>query len=96
VQISVNIPDQVAEQIASGTADMPRAILEAVALEGFRSERLSEGEIRELLGFETRMEVHAFLKAHGAWMHYTMDDADRDLETSRRVREKLRVEKSSR
>jgi hypothetical protein len=31
-----------------------RAALEALALEGYRSERLSEYDVRQLLGFETR------------------------------------------
>lgn len=92
MQISVDIPDEVAAQLAAGGKDLPRAALEALALEGYRSESLSEAEIRQLLGFETRTEVHAFLKDHSAWMHYSFEDAERDLETSRRVRSGLPAE----
>jgi Uncharacterised protein family (UPF0175) len=92
VQVSLTIPDEVAVQIAACGKDLSRAALEALALEGFRSESLSEAEIRQMLGFETRTEVHAFLKAHSAWMHYTLEDAERDLATSRRVREQLTPE----
>ena len=34
-------------------------------LEGYRSGILTESQVRRMLGFETRMEVNAFLKDHG-------------------------------
>jgi hypothetical protein len=87
VQITVDIPDELATQIASGHESLSRVALEALALEGYRNQALSEAQVRQMLGFETRMEVHAFLKAHGAWMHYSTEDADRDLITSRNARQ---------
>ena len=58
-----------------------RAALEAIALEAYRNDRLSEAEVRRLLAFETRMEVDAFLKEHGISLPYTYEDfpPDRDL-----------------
>jgi len=91
VQIKVTIPDEVAAQIAAGGKDLSRAALEALALEGYRSESLTEAEIRQMLGFETRTEVHAFLKDHSAWMHYTFEDAERDLAASRQVRTRMQA-----
>ena len=41
-------------QIISTGKDPSRAALEALALEGYRTEQMSEAEIRQLLGFETR------------------------------------------
>ena len=49
-----------------------------MALEGYRADRLTEADLKELLGFETCMEVHGFLKDHGAFMHYTAEDLGRD------------------
>jgi predicted HTH domain antitoxin len=70
----------------SDGVDLSRAALEALAVEGYRTERLSESEIRHLLGFETRMEVHAFLKEHGAYLHYSVEDLERDRESALRLR----------
>ena len=89
MQVTVNIPDELAAQILSEGKDLSRSALEALVLEGYRAEQISEAEIRQLLGFETRMEVHAFLKEHHAFLHYSREDADRDLETARRVRANL-------
>jgi len=49
--------------------DPARAGLEAIALKGCRRDRHTEYDVRELLGFETRMEVDGFLKEHGAFLH---------------------------
>jgi len=86
MQVTLNIPDELAAQIVAGDGDISRAALESLAIEGYRTERLSESEIRHLLGFETRMEVHAFLKEHGAWLHYSFADMEQEHETAIRVR----------
>jgi hypothetical protein len=85
MEVTLNIPDELAAQIISEGKDPSRTALEALALEGYRTEQMSEAEIRQL-GFETRMEVHAFLKEHGAFLHYSLADAAKDRETALRVR----------
>lgn len=86
MQFALNIPDDVAAQIMSGGVDISRAALEALAIEGYRSERLSESDLRRMLGFETRMQVHAFLKGHGVYLHYSLSDLERDRESAMRTK----------
>jgi post-segregation antitoxin (ccd killing protein) len=86
MQFTVDIPDELAAQVIAGGENLSRAALEAIAAEGYRMERLSESEIRRLLGFETRMEVHAFLKEHGAYLHYSLADLERDRESALRMK----------
>jgi Uncharacterised protein family (UPF0175) len=88
MQVTLDIPDTFAEQLLAAGQDPSRAALEALAVEGYRTEQLSEFEIRQMLGFETRMEVHAFLKEHGAYLHYTLADLEKDEASSSRFREK--------
>lgn len=90
MQVTLDIPDELAAQMVSGGENLTRAALEALAVEGYRTERLSESEIRRLLGFETRMEVHAFLKERGAWLHYSVSDLERDRESALRARARRR------
>ena len=40
-----------------------------------------------MLGFQTRIEVDAFLKLHGVYRNYTEEDLDRDIETLRQLRQ---------
>jgi hypothetical protein len=88
--VTVEIPDKLIEAFAPGGGDVSRAVLEAMALEGYRTDRLSEYEVQQLLGFESRMDVHGFLKQHGVYLNYTIEDLQQDtavaLETARKVR----------
>ena len=59
-----------------------RAALEALALEGVRSEKLSPAQVRRLLGFRTRDRLDAFLKTHGVDLPITIEQVRRDSETT--------------
>src|SRR5271170_6066658 len=84
MQIAIEIPDNIAGVIAP-EEDPARAALEALALEGYRSRRLGESAVRRLLGLQTRIEVHAFLKAHGVYLNYSMADLEHDMREADRV-----------
>ncbi len=95
MEITLNIPDELARQVTSEGKDPARVALEALALEGYRTERLSESAVRQMLGFETRMEVHAFLKQHGVYLHYDVADLEQDQVTAEKVRGRLQDERAS-
>jgi predicted HTH domain antitoxin len=83
MNIELQIPDEVARVLSSEYADLPRAAVEALALEGYRSNRLSDGQLRQMLGFSSRMQVHAFLKERGIPLNYSLADLEHDRETSK-------------
>jgi len=83
MQVVFDIPDEMAQQFAASGESLSRAALEAFALEGYRTERLSESEICRLLGFETRIQVHGFLKEHHCYLNYSLDDLKNDIETAK-------------
>jgi hypothetical protein len=43
-----------------------------------RQQGLTTAELRRLLGFVTRAALDGFLKAHGVYVDYTLDDLERD------------------
>jgi hypothetical protein len=47
---------------------------------------LTHAQLRRLLGFGSRVEAGAFLKQHGVYLEYSLDDLDRDTASSRGVR----------
>jgi Uncharacterised protein family (UPF0175) len=77
--IVLNLPEDVAKDLSMEERDLPRLALEAMALEGYRSRHLSEEQVRRMLGFESRWDVHAFLKEHGVYLNYSMEDLKEDL-----------------
>ncbi len=94
MQITLNIPDELAKQVAAGGQDPARLALEALALEGYRSERLSESEVRRMLGFESRLQVHAFLKEHGVYLQYGPEELKQDKQAADRLVAELRERQS--
>jgi hypothetical protein len=91
--ITIEIPDELAAALTASGRDLCRAALEAIALDGYRSDRLTEADIRQLLGFETRMEVHGFLKEHGAFLPCTVKDLEHDREVARQVAQRAQTER---
>ena len=85
MQIKFSIPDELVRQMTLQGKDPARVALEALASEGYRSELLSESDLRKMLGFQTRMEVHAFLKERGVYLHYAVSDLKHDQATAERL-----------
>lgn len=81
MDVQVQIPDDVAHTLQIEQPDLSRAAVEALALEGYRRRRLSEAQLRRMLGFRTRMQVHEFLKANNVYLNYSVGDLERDLES---------------
>ncbi len=78
MRIVLDIADDMAAQLSQQGQDLARTLLEAIALEGYRSGKLTEAEVRQLLGYQTRMEVDGFLKEHGIYLEYTLEDLERE------------------
>ena len=85
MEVRIHIPDDVAAQIQRNGDDLPRDVIEAYALEGYKSGRLTAYQVQEILGLETPMEVDGFLKGHGVYADYSEQDLEEDLATSRRI-----------
>ncbi len=86
MHVTIELPEEIAEELrARNGAGLPRAILEMVALEGYRSETLTHAQVGRLLGMEHPLRVEAFLKEHGVPLDYTREDLEQDRETHRRL-----------
>ncbi len=85
MQIRFELPKDIAQQLESRWKDLPRAALESLALEAYRSHALTAAQLSRLLGFLTRMQVDAFLKEHEVY-EYTAADFEQDRETLHQLR----------
>jgi predicted HTH domain antitoxin len=86
MQVTVEIPDDMAQRLTPKGQDPARATLEAVAIEGYRSGALTAYQTRRLLGFETRYELDGFLKQHNVWEHaYSVEDLEQDRRTMQQL-----------
>jgi hypothetical protein len=85
MNVTVEIPDNLARSLRDAGGDIPRRVLEALALEEYKSGRLTEAELRQAVGFETRYELDGFLKQHQVWLDYGDEDLARERATLERL-----------
>jgi hypothetical protein len=85
MEVSIYLPDDIIPRDQAQWEDVPRHVLESLALAWYQSGELSEELVRRLLGYNTRLEVHAFLKNHDVPLRYTLDDLEKDREAHRRL-----------
>jgi hypothetical protein len=79
MQVMIDLPEDIAEALACRNgADLPRALLERIALEGYRSGDLTHAQVMRLLGFKNRVEVDGFLKQAGIYLEYSEADLERE------------------
>ncbi|MFZ3340895.1 MAG: UPF0175 family protein [Terriglobales bacterium] len=81
----LELPEDIAQGLETKWTDLPRAAVESLALEAYRSNALSAAQLRRLLRFETRMQVDDFLKQHEVY-EFTVADFKQDCETLRQLR----------
>jgi hypothetical protein len=85
MNLTVEIPDDLAGRLNAAGGDLSRRALEGLALEEYKSGHLTEDELRRLLGFGTRYQLDGFLKAHDVWIEYTVEDFRREVDSLGRL-----------
>ena len=85
MEVAFNIPDDLASRVNAGGQDLPRRALEAFALEEYKTGHVTTEDLRRMLGYTTRYQLDGFLKDHGVFYDYTMDDFNREQETLSRL-----------
>jgi hypothetical protein len=88
MQITINIPDDIAQQLTETPDQLRRHLLELLVIEAYRTERITHFQVGQLLKLPSRWAVDAFLKTHHAYLHYNEEDLESDRETLRQLRAK--------
>lgn len=76
MEVTISIPDKFVAA-AGASADVSRQMLEAFAIENYRQEKMSLGQIAELLELSID-EANAFLKKHRIPLNYDFNDLEQD------------------
>jgi hypothetical protein len=79
--VTLEIPEELSAALSIPGQDLSRTVFEAAALEAYRQRKITDAQLRRLLGFETRYELDGYLKAHEIWLDYTAEDLERDRAT---------------
>jgi len=79
VHVAIDIPDDIGQVLAAQSGGASRAVLEAVAIEAYRSGSITPAQVQQMLGLRSRWETEAFLKRAEAFHEYTKEDLERDI-----------------
>ena len=85
MQITINLPDDIANQLQLQPANISRRILELIAADNYRQGRIGAAQVRRMLNFSSRWETYEFLKREKAYLPYTEDDLEHDVQAIRNV-----------
>ena len=80
MQVTVEIPDQFIRHLVPESQDAARLLFEESVTGVYRDSQLTMEQVRQLLGFGTRMRVNTFLQKHEVF-DYTVDDLNQDMAT---------------
>jgi predicted HTH domain antitoxin len=83
MEVTISLPEDISESLRGQWGNVSRHALETIAVEGYRTNALSEAQVRRLLRLETRFEVHALLKEHKVPLRYAQADLEEDLAAQR-------------
>ena len=78
MNVAIEIPDHIGPVLASHAGES-RAVLEAVAVEAYRSGTITPAQVQQMLGLPPRWDTGSFLRRAEAYHDYTMDDLERDI-----------------
>jgi hypothetical protein len=67
--VKIELSAEIEAALREHWKDLPRAVLEAVAIEGYREGVLSHKQVGDLLGASSRWEVENFLAEHKPNVH---------------------------
>jgi hypothetical protein len=79
VNVAIDIPDEIGQVLATQAGGVTRAVLEAVAIEAYRSDTITPAQVQQMLGLSSRWETETFLRRAEAFHDYTMDDLASDI-----------------
>jgi len=80
MQLTIELADEWAAHLGGEAVhgELERRALEAFALEELRAGRITELQLRRMLGL-ARIQLDGFLKSHGIYEDVTLEDVERDI-----------------
>jgi predicted HTH domain antitoxin len=85
MQITIELPDDIANQLQLQPANISRRVLELIAADNYRQGRIGAAEVRQMLNFSSRWETYDFLKREKAYLPYTENDLEQDVKAIRSI-----------
>jgi predicted HTH domain antitoxin len=86
MQITVEIPDEIAQRLDQTPGSLSRHLLELIIADAYRCGKVNTAEVHQILQLPSRLETHAFLKRMGVYLNYDEAELEQDLQTLKKFR----------
>ncbi len=86
MQITVEIPDEIAQRLDQTGDSLSRRLLEVIIADAYQCGKINTAEVRQVLKLPSRLETHAFLKRMGVYLNYDEAELAQDLQTLKEFR----------
>ncbi|XWK89940.1 MAG: UPF0175 family protein [Phormidium sp.] len=86
MQITVEIPDEIAQRLDQNWGTLSRRLLEVIVADAYNCGKVNTAEVRQILNLSSRLETHAFLKRMGVYLNYDEAELEQDLQTLQEFR----------
>lgn len=93
MKITLDIPDDIVPGLAERRRTPSEAVRDVLVIDAYRRNRIGTARARTLLEIASGHEFDALLKAHGVVLDYTIDDFERDGDTSAGLRRRRTSER---
>ncbi len=77
--LTVEIPETAAPALRDSYGELSRALIESLAVEGYRSGRISLHTVGQMLGHDSRWPTQDFLAEHNAWPAQSVEEFEKEL-----------------
>lgn len=81
MQITIEIPDDLAERLDQAEGNLSRQLLELIVADAYRRGKLNTAEVGQILQLPSRLATHAFLKRMETYINYDEAELNQDLQT---------------
>ncbi|MEA5551353.1 UPF0175 family protein [Anabaena cylindrica UHCC 0172] len=81
MQITIEIPEDIGNQLQHNWQDLPQKILEILAIEAYRSGIMTAGQIQQLLQFDSLSKTQVFLNPSQVSLDYTQENLEQVKQT---------------
>lgn len=85
MQITIEIPNEIAHHLKTKWNNLPQRTLELLAAEAYRTQIITAAEVRRMLQLPSRLAVDAFLKQEGVYLDYTKVEIEQDIDAVEKV-----------
>jgi hypothetical protein len=80
MQIIIDLPQDLEQRLQNHLDALSHRALEAIALEAYKDRLITAAEVQNMLQLPSHLATDTFLKHHGAFIPYTLNDIQQDIQ----------------